>query len=422
MKSNIQTLLSKSTLGNIFGNTLEWYDFALYGNLAPFIARQFFPAKNGLISLMLTFAVFAVGFFMRPLGGMVFGHFGDTRGRRKPLLWSVALMVIPTVLLGLVPGYGAIGFLAPLLVIFIRLFQGLAIGGEFVGSMVYLGELADKENRGFFASFASVGICAGLLLGPIVIQATNLFVTHNQFTQWAWRIPFVFSIVLGIIVYMWRRSMQESAAFVAQAKKRLITQSPIIECFRSHKKALLISFCVSAQVGIPFWLVMIYSITYFTKILHAPFAVVETQNMLAVFIALIMVPIAGWLTKKISAWSILLTAAIIFIILSYVINVVLIDDVMTTAFYAADFFITIIVAVYLGVFEGYLSSLFPTEIRYSGIAVSYNISLAIFGGTAPLIVTMLIKNGIMTAPGIVLTVGGVIAFIALLCARKCAVY
>src|SRR3990167_10250619 len=113
MKTNTPTIFNKSTLGNIFGNTLEWYDFVLYGSLAPFIAHHFFPAKNNLVSLMLTFAVFAVGFLMRPLGGMIFGHFGDTCGRRKSLLWSIALMVIPTILIGFVPDYSVVGFLAP---------------------------------------------------------------------------------------------------------------------------------------------------------------------------------------------------------------------------------------------------------------------------------------------------------------------
>ncbi len=422
MGTNTATIFNKSTLGNIFGNTLEWYDFVLYGSLAPFIAHHFFPEKNNLVSLMLTFAVFAVGFLMRPLGGMIFGHFGDTRGRRKPLLWSIALMVIPTILIGFVPNYSAVGFLAPLLIILIRLFQGLAVGGEFAGSMVYLCELSSHKNRAFFGSFASFGIFTGLLLGPIAILLTNHSMTHNQFSEWGWRVPFVFSFVLGLIVYFWRRHMHESTAYVQDVEKKSITRSPIKECFRSHKIALLISACISAQVGIPFWLVMVYSITYFTKILHAPFEVVETQNMFAILISLIVIPIFGWLTKKISTWLLLIIISFAFIIFSYVIDIVLIHNVISAKFYLADFAITILVAAYLATFEGFLASLFPTEIRYSGIAISYNISLAIFGGTAPLIVTAMIKNGIVTAPGIVLTVGGIIAFVALLFARRYARY
>ncbi|OGT33894.1 MAG: hypothetical protein A3C44_02530 [Gammaproteobacteria bacterium RIFCSPHIGHO2_02_FULL_39_13] len=422
MEINTPTIFNQSTLGNIFGNTLEWYDFVLYGSLAPFIAHHFFPEKNSLISLMLTFAVFAVGFLMRPLGGMIFGYFGDTRGRRKPLLWSIALMVIPTILIGFVPSYSTIGFLAPLIIILIRLFQGLAVGGEFAGSMVYLTELSDQKNRAFFGSFASFGIFTGLLLGPIVILLTNHSMTHNQFSEWGWRVPFLFSFILGIIVYFWRRNMHESTAYIQDVKKKLITHSPIKECFRSHKAALLISACVSAQVGIPFWLVMVYSITYFTKILHAPFSIVETQNMYAILISLIAIPFFGWLTKKISTWLLLIIISFSFIVFSYVIDIVLIHHVISEKFYMADFAITILVAAYLATFEGFLASLFPTEIRYSSIAISYNISLAIFGGTAPLIVTAMIKNGIVTAPGIVLTIGGVIAFVALLFARRFARY
>lgn len=417
MHYKTRMIFQPSTWGNIFGNALEWYDFALYGSLAPFIAQHFFPAENKLVSLMLTFAVFAIGFIMRPLGGVVFGHLGDRQGRRKPLLWSVALMVIPTILIGLVPSFGVIGFFAPVLIVLIRLFQGLSVGGEFAGSMVYLSEISDRKHRGFFASFATFGIFVGLLLGPLVILGTKLCVEEEAFSEWGWRIPFLFSIPLGVIVFFWRHHMQESVAFI-QASTHKITKPPLQECVAAYKAPLWIAVCISAQVGIPFWLVMIYSITYFTKILHAPYAVVEAQNLYAIVMALLFTPFFGWLTTKIAARKILMASSVALILMAYVMNVVLIDNVITGVFYLAHFFIVIILTAYLATFEGVLTSLFPPRIRYSGIALSYNSSLAIFGGTAPLIVTALIKNGLSTAPGIVLTAGGMIAMSGLLFIKR----
>ena len=151
-------LFQKNVLAAVFGNSLEWYDFVLYGSLAPFLAQHFFPTDNHLTSLMLTFAVFAVGFLFRPIGGILFSHFGDTRGRRKTLIASMILMGVPTVLIGLIPSYQTIGATAPILILCIRAFQGLSVGGEYAGSISYLFEIAEKKERGFYSSLVQVGL------------------------------------------------------------------------------------------------------------------------------------------------------------------------------------------------------------------------------------------------------------------------
>lgn len=419
MKSNTNIIFSKSTMGNIFGNSLECYDFILYGSMASFIARHFFPAGNNLVSLILTFSVFAAGFLMRPLGGIIFGYFGDTRGRRKTLLWSITLMVIPSVLLGITPSYSSIGLFAPLFIVVIRLFQGVAMGGEFAGTMTYLSELpSDRNSRGFFASLAVVGSFVGLLLGPVMIKLVNLFMTHDQFSVWGWRIPFLFSLILGIVVFLLRRSMVESPAFLVESSKKSVAKTPVKTCFRLHKSALLATFFICGQTGIPFYIVMVFSTTYFTTILHAPFAVIETQNLVTAFIVLISIPIFGWLTKKISAWVILFVASIFFILFSIIINNILIHHVLSISFYLSHLIIALFLGAYVATFPGYIASLFPTELRFSGLGISYNFTQALLCGTAPLVATAMIKHGIIIAPGIVLTVGGVMAFFALLFARK----
>lgn len=407
----------KNILGAIFGNTLEWYDFVLYGSLAPFISQHFFPLKNHLTSLMLTFAVFAVGFLFRPIGGIIFSHFGDTRSRSKTLVVSIILMCIPTILIGLIPSYHTIGILCPILIIIVRLLQGLSVGGGYVGSMSYLTEVAPEGKRGFYSSLVQLGLFSGILIGPIIIKIIMAFTTTDQFSQWGWRIPFLCSFILGVIAYFLCRDLTETEVFTKSLKKQR-PKVPLKACFKEYKIPMLIGFFLSAQVGIPFWIIMVYSITYFSKILYAPFAIVETQNLYAILLALVFTPLIGKLTERISAWTILLISSISFIVLSYVINIVLVSNPMDTQFYLAHFCMVFFTTVYLAAFAGFMASLFPTMVRYSGIAFSYNLSLAIFGGFAPLVVTAMIKNGILLAPGILLTLSGVMAFIALLFAKR----
>src|SRR3990167_9045306 len=414
-------LFQKNVLAAVFGNSLEWYDFVLYGSLAPFIAQHFFPTQNHLTSLMLTFAVFAVGFLFRPIGGILFSHFGDTRGRRKTLIASMVLMGVPTVLIGLIPSYQTIGITAPILVLCIRVFQGLSVGGEYAGSISYLTEIAEKKDRGFYSSLVQVGLFSGILIGPIIIKVVMAFTTAQTFAAWGWRIPFLFGAILGLVAYFLCRHISETEAFMA-IQKEVRHKIPLAVCLRDYKMPMIIGFLIAAQVGISFWLVIVYFVTYFSKILHASFTVVETQNLWTILIALILTPFLGKLSKVISSRMILLISSIAFIAFSYVLNRVLVNHVMTTSFYFANFCLMFFSITYLSAFSAELAALFPTQVRYSGIAFSYNTSLAIFGGLSPLVVTALIKQGVILAPGILLTIGGVLSIAALIAATKYAKY
>ncbi|HLB56694.1 MAG TPA: MFS transporter [Coxiellaceae bacterium] len=414
-------LFQKNVLAAVFGNSLEWYDFVLYGSLAPFLAQHFFPTDNHLTSLMLTFAVFAVGFLFRPIGGILFSHFGDTRGRRKTLIASMILMGVPTVLIGLIPSYQTIGATAPILILCIRAFQGLSVGGEYAGSISYLFEIAEKKERGFYSSLVQVGLFSGILIGPIIIKIVMAFTTTETFAAWGWRIPFLCGAILGLIAYFLCRHISETDAFIA-IQKEVQHKIPLAVCLREYKMPMITGFLIAAQVGISFWLVIVYFVTYFSKILHAPFDIVETQNLWTILIALILTPFLGKLSKIISSWMILFIASILFIAFSYVLNEVIVNHVLTTSFYLANFCLMLFSITYLSAFSAVLAALFPTQVRYSGIAFSYNISLAIFGGLSPLVVTALIQQGVILAPGILLTIGGVLSIIALIAAKKYAKY
>lgn len=393
-----------------------------YTDRSRLLSRNiFFPMRNHLASLMLTFAVFAVGFLFRPIGGILFSHVGDTRSRSKALRISIVLMCLPTILLGLVPDYSHIGIVCPILVVIIRLLQGLSVGGGYAGSMSYLTEIAPPNERGLYGSFVQIGLFSGILIGPLVIKSVLYFMTAQQFSDWGWRIPFVFGIVLGLVGYFLCSAIAD-AKVIQESIQHKAQKIPLLLCIKNYKKPLLIAFLISAQVGIPFWLVMVYSVTYFSKILHAPFGIVETQNMFAILIALITAPLIGQLTKIVSDWSILIISSAAFIMLSYIINIVLVYETMSVVFYIFYFLIVVFTASYLAAFASFISALFPAEVRYTGIALSYNVSLAIFGGFSPLVVTSFIKAGVIYAPGIMLTLSGTLAFITLLFSRKFARY
>ena len=190
--------IKRVILSCMIGNALEWYDFALYGYFATTIGQLFFPKFSTVASLMATFGVFAAGFIMRPLGGLIFGHIGDKIGRKSALLWSIYLMAIPTTLIGLLPTYEQIGWLAPLLLTFIRLAQGLSMGGEFTGSMIFVVENAQQGNRGLYGSWVVFSLLVGILVGSAIATSTCYFLSEDQVMDWGWRIPFLLSVGEGV--------------------------------------------------------------------------------------------------------------------------------------------------------------------------------------------------------------------------------
>lgn len=245
MTTLAKLLLNKRLLSNTLGNVLEWYDFTLYGTLAPIIANLFFPSKNALVSLIMTFGAFAAGFLMRPLGGIIYGHIGDRFGRKRALIASIILMTIPTVFLGILPTYAFVGILAPLLVTLTRLLQGIAVGGEFTGTMSFLVETAPDNRRGLAGSFALVGVLAGILLGAVVVTVISIVLPQGYLNQWGWRIPFLLGGVLGFAVWLLRRNLSETPFFEKIKRDTLVEAAPIEKCFTLYKKKLLQGFGIT---------------------------------------------------------------------------------------------------------------------------------------------------------------------------------
>ena len=204
--------LRRVVTAGLVGNVLEWYDFAIYGFFAPILAAQFFPSGNRMVSLLAAFGAFAVGFLMRPVGAAVFGHIGDRYGRARALLLSVAMMAIPTVLMGLLPTYATIGIAASFLIVLLRMFQGMAVGGEFTSSIVFLAERAPPSRRGFFASMSMFGATTGTLLGAAVGAALSRALSPEALVSWGWRAAFLSGIVVAVVAIIIRRNLFDTPA------------------------------------------------------------------------------------------------------------------------------------------------------------------------------------------------------------------
>ena len=399
------------------GNVLEWYDFALYGMLAPHIAHAFFPEKTHWISLLITFGVFAAGFLMRPLGGIIYGHFGDTRSRKRALVSSCLLIMVPTFLLGIVPSSNQIGIVAPILVIAIRLFQGLAIGGEFTGTISYMGEVAVPGTKNFFASFSMASIMVGLLLANLIVTSVIHTCGQAAFAAWAWRLPFVASIILGCFVYLLRRNMPD----VKLDTTRLKNKFPLVIAFRDYWYNMLQAFAVTILIGGGFWMIVVYTTTYNHEVLHVSLTATYLLNLVIVITCMISIPLFGKLADKIGNRTVLIFAAIIFILIAMPLNILAIKQKQNDFWHLLNivFDLSLLLSMYLGASPGLLTECLPKHVRYSGLSFSYNLGIAVVGGLSPMVVTYYIgKEHFFSILGLVQLVAAVISLIALLSIRK----
>jgi MHS family proline/betaine transporter-like MFS transporter len=399
-------------LSCMIGNALEWYDFALYGYFATTIGSLFFPKFSTVASLMATFGIFAAGFIMRPLGGIIFGHIGDKIGRKNALLWSIYLMAIPTTLIGLLPTYEQIGWLAPLLLTVIRLAQGLSMGGEFTGSMVFVVENAQTRNRGLYGSWVVFSLLVGILIGSAVATFICYFLSEDQVMGWGWRIPFILSVVGGFVGSLMRRTMHEPEEF-AQAKLHHKEYAmPVLELFKHHSKTIAYVVTIEMALAISFYLIITFINNFLTALLEVDRVTSLMMTTTSMVVMGITIPISGWLSDKIGRKAVLIPSVLAFSFFSYPLFMALESGFETALM--AQIALSFIMGVYFAPYPATLVELFPVTVRYSGLAVSHSISMALFGGTAPFIATGLIHlTNNNAAPGLYLALASLISAAAL---------
>jgi MHS family proline/betaine transporter-like MFS transporter len=400
------------------GNFVEWFDFALYAQFATVIAMHFFPESDPTAALLSTFAVYAVGFFARPIGGLIFGHFGDRLGRRAALSAAVLCMSGATIAIGLTPTYATVGVLAPVLLLVLRVVQGLSAGGEYAGSSSFVIEYAPAGRRAFFASVnpmsVSLGTVGGATVGLIVTQALST----AQIESWGWRIPFLLAGPLGLVGLYLRMRVEETPEFEAVRKAgRVAEHAPIVESFRKAKgaMALLLAWSIANAVG--FYLLAGYMVAYLTT----DGGLGRSQALVAYIVALLVFtavcPLAGLAADRYGRRPVALAASIGLAVVVLPAFQLLGSGTLGAAIIGQSLF-AVMVGVISTLTPLFMVEMFPTEVRYTASGLAYNVAYAAFGGTAPYVATWMVsRNGDGAAPGyyllVVAVLGILVAFFGL---------
>ena len=395
----------KVVWAGIIGNVMEWYDFAVYGYFARTIGNLYFPTDDPDASLLAAFAVFAVGFLMRPIGAILFGHIGDRVGRGPALLWSVVAMAVPTFIIGLLPTYAEIGIAASLLMLICRIMQGLAVGGEYTSSAVFLAETADPDKRGAATAWAPFGAIAGILLGSSVGALILNLMPLEEVVAWGWRVPFLFGVVVGAVGFILRRRIE----FDQPAAKKGF---PLLQAVREYPVQMLQVISISLVNAISFYLIFVYLITWlrlFADLSARSALLINSANMA---VAMCFVLAMSRLSDRIGRKPILVGASIGLLVLSWPLFALMQTGEIPLVFLGQCGF-----AVLIGSFGAVnpiaICEIFPRTIRCSAVSTAYNITVGIAGGSAPAVATWLIDvTGYPNVPAIYIMVGAVISAIA----------
>lgn len=371
----------RRTLVGLVGNVMEWYDFAVYGYFAATIGRLFFPSEDPVISLIAAFGSFAAGFLIRPLGGIVFGRIGDLVGRQRAMFLSIMTMAIPTMLMGFLPTYESIGIMAPILLISIRLIQGLSVGGEYTSSLVFMVEQAPKNRRAFSAMWGAWGASAGTLLGSGVGFLTAYLLSPNQLDSWGWRLAFIMGGGVAFVGLILRRGMHAEEP-ISKSK------TPTRDIFTKNKLDVLRVTLINIGHSVAFYTIFVYAVSFLEQVAHFSYEKALRNNSICMALPLLIMPFSAKLSDKygrkfilIAGFSMLaLTAIPLFHLFGQGIR-----------------WVTIIcelgLALPLGIIGGALPAtnveLMPRDIRCTGLAFSYNLSVGVFGGISPMLVTWL---------------------------------
>ena len=380
----------RSIIAGFIGNILEWYDFTVYGFFATIIGAQFFPAEDKIVQLIAAFGVFAAGYLMRPIGGVIFGHIGDQHGRKKALIISVLLMAIPTTLIGLLPTYDTVGWYSAALLVLLRLLQGLSVGGEFTGSISFLVEKAPKGKRGFYGSWSTFGAFGGMLLGSGIASLITGLLSKEEMHDFGWRIPFLFGAVIGFISIYLRKGMGEDTYYDKNKKENISTKTPLAEFWADYKMQAIKIMLLSWAFGVSVYLIFIFLPSYLHTFHNVKLDDALSAHTIAMIVLMILIPLFGFISDKIGRKKVLFLSLVGFIVFTYPLFELMFQNTFMAILIAMLVF-SVFEAIFQAVIPALMTESFPTSVRYTGLSVSYNISLALFGGTTPLLCTWLIK-------------------------------
>ena len=382
--------MAKIAGASFIGTAVEWYDFFVYGNAAALVfGAKFFPSLSPLAGSLAAFSTFAVGFLARPLGGVFMGHFGDQIGRKSMLVASLMIMGIATFLIGLLPTYAQIGVWAPILLVALRLIQGLGVGGEWGGAVLIAVEHAPPHSRGFYGSFPQMGVPAGIIVSNLAFLSLSKFLTREQFDSWGWRVPFLLSSALVAIGLYARFQLEESPFFKEVAQTRGYARIPIAELLHGHWRNVLLAslaFIASTTVG---YIVMVFVLSYGTTTLGMSRNRVILMVLLASVLQLVMIPALSALSDRLGRRRVFMTGAIASAAWAVPFFMLLDTRDPWLMLLSVSVAVTFVSAMY-GPQGAIAAELFPTSVRYSGASVACQISSILGGGLAPIVAVALV--------------------------------
>lgn len=369
------------TLVGLVGNVMEWYDFAVYGFFAATIGKLFFPSDDPVVSLIASFGTFAAGFLVRPLGGLVFGRIGDLVGRHRAMYLSVVTMAVPTLLMGLLPTYASIGVLAPILLVLIRLIQGLSVGGEYTSSLVYMVEQAPDGKRAFSAMWGTWGATLGTLLGSAVGFAVASMLTQEEMVAWGWRLAFIMGGFVAM-VGLWLRRGHEEEHPVSQSK------APQKDIFTKHRWDVMRVALLNIGNTVTFYTIFVYTVSFLEQVVHFSEQKALRNNSIAMAFILLVMPLSARMADRYGRKAVLLVG---FLMLT--LSAIPLFHVIAQGIRWVTISCQLGLSLGLGIVSGGIAAanveLMPRDIRCTGLAFSYNLSVGVFGGLTPIVITWL---------------------------------
>ncbi|MDR1561144.1 MAG: MFS transporter [Holosporaceae bacterium] len=407
--------MKKVIISCVAGSALEWYDFAVYGFFATIIGKLFFPSGDQFQQLIASFGAFASGLIARPIGAVLFGYIGDVLGRKKALVISIYMMAIPTALMGLLPTYQYIGIWAGICLTLIRILQGLALGGGFTGTIVFLYEHSSKEKKSTYSAWAPFSLVTGFILGALVATCMDKILTTEQLESFGWRVPFIISFLGTFIAKYVRDKLEDPVEFTEAQRttKSSEKQNLLGNLFKNHWKGLILVVMTDVLTACGYFLIAIFFTTYFETVLclgrHYAF-IIQTINM---FFFALFILFGGWLADRIGKRTQMILSVLSLAALAYPLFTVMEEGTFVGAL-LGQLGIIFLFSIYYGPIPATICSMFPTKMRLVGVSISHNFAMAAFGAYAPTLATYLIKyTGNIAIPSVLFIASSLITAIAL---------